>query len=146
MVWSMLRAIVATRNACAGSITCENFTCARALSICSSLRAIGSALATSAGNSLDIDLTTANVRRKRAKHQSLRAESARKSIGNRDRRSCGNGSEEILGHEFRHPNAAVRCGIARKIARVHAGAAHDAHKIGHGRALEMCARWSFVVH
>src|SRR5581483_352190 len=47
---------------------------------------------------------------------------------------------EVFGHEFRHPDASVRCWIPRQIAGVHACSRNDSHKVGHGRSSEMRAR------
>jgi len=51
-----------------------------------------------------------------------------------------------LGHELRHPNTTVGCGVAREIPGVHADTVDDAHKIRHGGAFEMAARRFLVVH
>src|SRR5437899_6726018 len=53
--------MVATRNACAGWMTCENCTGHWALSIARSLRAIGWLVATVSGSSSRICLFTANL-------------------------------------------------------------------------------------
>src|ERR1700736_3742595 len=119
-------------------MTCENFTGARFVSICSSLRAIGSLCATRSSNSPDVDLSTANFRRKSGVGYGL--------IGDRDRSPGGNRLEETLGHELRHPNATVRCGIAWQITRVHSDTIDDAHEERHRRAFEMRARGLFIVH
>src|SRR5262245_26989987 len=59
---------------------------------------------------------------------------------NRDRRSDDDGSEEILRHEFRHADAAVRCRIARQITGMQSCPRHDAHEVWHRRTLEVRAR------
>ena len=119
-------------------MTCENFTGARFVSICSSLRAIGSDCATCSSNSPAIDLSTANFRRKSRVGYGL--------IRDRDRSTGRKRLEEILRHELRHPNATVRCGIARQITGVHSDTIDDPHKKRHGGAFEMRARGLLIIH
>ena len=66
---SILRAMVATRNACAGWTTCENCTGHCALSIVRSLRAIGSLAATVSTSSVRPNFCTVSCRRKEAEIQ-----------------------------------------------------------------------------
>src|SRR5437016_537549 len=67
-------------------------------------------------------------------------------IRDRDRSPAGNGLEEILGHELRHSNATVRCGIARQITGVHSNTIDDAHEERHRRAFKMRSWRFFIVH
>src|SRR5207237_5554266 len=117
------------RNAWAGGTTCENFTGARSVPICSSLRAIGSDCATRAINSPDVDLSTANLRRKSDVGYGL--------IGDRHRSAGRNRFEEIFGHELRHSDATVRRWIARQITGVHADTVDNQHEVGHARDLDL---------
>src|SRR5678816_447361 len=57
------------------------------------------------------------------------------------RRARGDGVEEILRHEFRHPDATVRGGITRQVAGVQADATHNAHEIWHRGTAEGRSRW-----
>src|SRR5689334_2095722 len=52
--------------------------------------------------------------------------------------------EEVFGHEFRHPDASMRCRITGKISGVHADSANDSHEIRHGCAFELRA-WRLLV-
>ena len=56
-------------------------------------------------------------------------------VSDRDWRADAHRLKEVFRHEFRHPDATVRS----RIARVHSDSSMNAHKIGHGRALEMSA-------
>jgi len=67
---SILRAMVATRNACAGWMTCENCTGHRALSIARSLLANGSRATTVSRSSVRPDFCTVSCRRKAVEVQS----------------------------------------------------------------------------
>ncbi|PYI52744.1 MAG: hypothetical protein DMC62_06860 [Verrucomicrobia bacterium] len=58
IVFWTLDAMAATRNACAGSITCENWTGHCVLSIARSLRPIGSLFATISRRSVDAGFCT----------------------------------------------------------------------------------------
>src|SRR5206468_4979719 len=58
-------------------------------------------------------------------------------FGNSDRGADRNRVVEVYGHEFRHPNAAMRRGITWKITGVHPYPVNDAHKVRHWRAFEM---------
>src|SRR5260370_42523745 len=68
------------------------------------------------------------------------ARSARSTLV-RDRHWCASGNrfEEILRHEFRHPNATMRSRITRQIAGMHPGTVRNAHVVRHRRALEVGA-------
>ena len=58
-------------------------------------------------------------------------------ISDCDWRADADRLEEIFRHEFRHPDAAVRSGIAGEISGMHSNSSMNAHEIRHGRALEM---------
>ena len=70
-------------------------------------------------------------------HEARRARST--LVRDRDWCASGNGFEEILRHEFRHPNATMRSRITRQIAGMHAGTVCNAHVVRHRRALEVGA-------
>ena len=91
---SILRAMVATRNACADWMTCENCTGKCALPISRSLRAIGSLAATISRSSVRLDFCTVSCRRKETEIQS-RPNSVALDPGRRGSRGAGHISQHF---------------------------------------------------
>src|SRR5687767_8019977 len=74
---------------------------------------------------------TRSCRRETEMQAGSRVFPGRRLMGNGDRRAVRDRAEEVLRHEFGHPNAAVRGWITWEVARMKPDTAYHAHEIGH---------------